>query len=268
MTLFPQAIPADLSGTLDGRLLGGRGAFGWSEEGVELRLPRAGTAAEPEGARIPFAEVEGLEGEARRVTITTSGRGTVVIEGDERVGATGAEIARRLFRLPELTRALRALGSQRGSNPEGAGHAAYFAPLLAARREAAALQEQGAVATAVAEPLRAERLRRAIAEGRMGLALRSPEGAPRRAMAARIDEACEPLDAALETLAAAETVLAAAPASSRAAAWRRWSGAVAHVFEMADRCWPVVDATLSLRFDPPEPPRRSWWRRSRGGGSP
>ncbi|HEY0997487.1 MAG TPA: hypothetical protein VGD77_15940, partial [Gemmatimonadaceae bacterium] len=74
------------------------------------------------------------------------------------------------------------------------------------------------------------------------------------------------LDAALETLAAAEGALRGAPPLARAGAWRRWSGALGHVFEMADRCWPAVDATLGEPLAGHAPATAPWWRRSRGTG--
>ncbi|HEY0997729.1 MAG TPA: hypothetical protein VGD77_17200, partial [Gemmatimonadaceae bacterium] len=168
MTLFPQAIPADLSGTLDGRLLGGRGAVACTEEGVELRLPRTALgagAAEPEQARLAWREIDGVIAGAQRMEIVAGARGGVVAEGDDRVGATAREVEAHLFRIPELTRALRALGSQRASHPDGAAHAAYFAPLLAARRDAAMRMAGGDTDGAVLA-LAADALRKALRNGR------------------------------------------------------------------------------------------------------
>lgn len=273
MTLFPQAIPADLSGTLDGRLLGGRGAVAWSEDGIELRLPRIGVGRgaptmDPEQARLDWRDIDGVIAGVQRLEIAAGARGRVIAEGDDRVGATAREVEARLFRIPELTRALRALGSQRGSHADGAAHAAYFAPLLAARREAAMRMDAGDAAGAL-DPLAAGALRKALRTGRAALAEVSPDGAPRRAMLARLAEACEPLEASIEALAVAETDLRRADVLARAAAWRRWSAALARVFEMADRCWPAVDATLGERLDPHRPATSPWWRRGpwRGPGT-
>lgn len=267
MTLFPQAIPADLSGALDGRLLGGRGAVACTEEGIELRLPRVGPggATEPEQARLAWREVEGVVAGVQRMEVAAGARGHFVAEGDERVGATAREAEARLYRIPEVTRALRALGSRRASHADGAAHAAYFAPLLAARRDAAMRMEAGD-SEGAARALAADALRKALRTGRAALAESTADGAPRRAMLARLVEACEPLDAALETLALAEGELRGAEPLARAAAWRRWSGALSHLFEMADRCWPAVDATLAARLEAPASPKAPWWRRSRGMG--
>ncbi|MHB0948598.1 MAG: hypothetical protein ACYC3Q_06850 [Gemmatimonadaceae bacterium] len=271
MTFFPQAIPADLSGTLDGRLLGGRGAVAWSEEGIELRLPRIGVGTDapsrdPEPAHLDWRDIDGVIAGEHRLEIAVGARGHVIAEGDDRVGLTAREVEARLFRIPELTRALRALGSQRGSHADRAAHATYFAPLLAARREAAMRMDVGDTDGAL-HPLGADALRTALRRGRAALAESSPDGAPRRAMLARLGEACEPLEASLEALAVAEGELRRAGALVRATAWRRWSGALARVFEMADRCWPAVDATLGERLDAHRPARSAWWRRGPGRGA-
>lgn len=277
MTLFPQAIPADLSGALDGRLLGGRGAVACTEEGIELRLRRVAlggaagageagaVAAEPEQARLTWREIDGVVAGERRLAVAAGARGHFVAEGDERVGATAREAEARLYRIPEVTRALRALGSRRASHADGAAHAAYFAPLLAARREAAMRMEAGDTDGAT-RALAADALRKALRVGRAALAESTADGAPRRAMLARLADACEPLDAAIETLAMAEGELRRAEPLARAAAWRRWSGALSHLFEMADRCWPAVDATLGDRLEAHAAPKASWWRRSLGLG--
>jgi hypothetical protein len=177
------------------------------------------------------------------------------------VVTTDAEaVARQLddwaFQLPELTRSLRVFGSRRAAGGERrAEHDAFFAPLLAARGEAArASTAEGRRSALDARKLRNDirlRLRAYAAE-------RFPTDAPeRRALEAELDECASPLTARLADLAAAEERLSASTDAQRLLHWREWARALAALFESADRCWPEIGATLS--DDRRESPSR--WRR-------
>jgi hypothetical protein len=155
--------------------------------------------------------------------------------------------------LPELTLALRTLGSRRGRRGEGNEQERFFAPLLEARRAAArAADIESAVMSFDAARLGTsfDKTIRALA------ADRATSGRPpaRRALEARLQERVEPLRQALSELGERADELMRADDASRTAAWRRWAEQLRNVFACADRCWPGIDAALATT--PPPPTRR------------
>jgi hypothetical protein len=155
--------------------------------------------------------------------------------------------------LPELTLALRTLGSRRGRSGEGNEQERFFAPLLEARRAAA---RAGDVEMAVTS-FDAARLNTSFDKTIRALAAdRATSGRPaaRRALEARLQERLEPLRRALTELAERADDLLRADDDTRPDAWRRWIDQLRAVFASADRCWPGLDAALG----PAGAPRRSW----------
>jgi len=139
--------------------------------------------------------------------------------------------------LPELTLSLRSLGSSRGRAHEE--QAAFFAPLLDARRRAAdASSAQEAVAA-----FNVARLGSALDQMvREMAAARFPDRPPaRRAFEAALADALQPLYAALRALR--DRTPAGAEAQQEGA-WSSWVGALRATFETADRTWFAVDAIL------------------------
>ena len=140
--------------------------------------------------------------------------------------------------LPEFTRPLRALGSARWlRDPD---HARFFAPLLAARRNAARVRSaEGHVAA-----FQADRLRRALTDAVEQMALaRHPRSAPdRRAFAARVTDAGSAVWSALDTMELRAVAVGKASASARHAAWREWVDALQQLFLAADAWWPAIIA--------------------------
>jgi hypothetical protein len=158
--------------------------------------------------------------------------------------------------LPELTLALRTLGSRRRRRGEGTEHERFFAPLLEARRAAARAGDlEAAVGAFDAARLAGsfDKTLRALAADRAA----SGRAPVRRALEARLQERLEPLRTALEKLREAADELLAAGDAARPDAWNRWATQLRAVFECADRCWPEFDAALGT----PARPQRSWWRR-------
>jgi hypothetical protein len=165
-------------------------------------------------------------------------------------------VARPPEPLPELTLALRTLGSRRRRRGEGNEQERFFAPLLEARRAAARAADIEAAVTAF-DP---DRLKAAFEKTVRAMAAASaPSGRPpaRRALEARLQEHLEPLRRALAALGEAADALLIADDEVRPDAWRRWADELRTVFAAADRCWPHVDATL----DTPSSARRGWLRR-------
>jgi hypothetical protein len=158
--------------------------------------------------------------------------------------------------LPELTLALRALGSRRRRRGEGDEQERFFAPLLEARRAAARAVD---VETAVAS-FDADRLHAAFDKAIRALAAdRAASGRPalRRALEARLQERLEPLRRALSELGERADELLGAGENERGEAWQRWAYQVRAVFACADRCWPSLDAALETTGAP----RRRWLAR-------
>jgi hypothetical protein len=151
--------------------------------------------------------------------------------------------------LPELTLALRTLGSRRGRRGGVVEQERFFGPLLEARRAAARASD---VETAVSsfDALRLtsslDKIIRAIA------ADRAPPGRPpaRRALEARLQERVEPLREALAELGERAADLLASDEESRREAWRRWAEQLRVVFACADRVWPSLDAALATTSVP------------------
>jgi hypothetical protein len=151
--------------------------------------------------------------------------------------------------LPELTLALRTLGSRRRRRGEGPEHERFFAPLLEARRAAARAGDLEAAVRSF-DPARLttslDKTIRAIA------ADRAPPGRPpaRRALEARLLERVEPLRQSLAELGERADALMQADDAARSDAWRLWAGQLRIVFERADHCWPGLSAALSTTTAP------------------
>jgi hypothetical protein len=165
--------------------------------------------------------------------------------------------------LPELTLALRALGSRRARRGEGNEQERFFAPLLEARRAAARAGDvEAAVSAFDAARLTAsfDKILRALAADRVA------SGRPpvRRALEARLQERIEPLRRAIVELGDRADALLIADAESRPESWRSWADQLRRVFACADRCWPGVDAAL----DATGAPRRGWFARLFRRGRP
>ena len=143
--------------------------------------------------------------------------------------------------LPELTRALRALGSARRS--AGSLHTMFFEPLLEARRAAQsattprarlrafdAVQLQGGLERCV---------ERIVAEWPD---TREPA---RRAIRAQVAERVREYADALSRLADRANDLLAAEDTARLGAWRAWTVQLSVVFQAADRAWLGIESVVS-----------------------
>lgn len=147
--------------------------------------------------------------------------------------------------LPEVTRALRALGSRRGArgtrrNPTDK-EGRFFAPLIAARRASMETRDAGGVIAAFG----AKRLAQEIAATTLDFAAELAAGHParRRALEAELSDAGDQLSAALNEL---EQLAALAVSDvDDLGRWRAWAASVQHVFEAADRAWVSIEAVVS-----------------------
>jgi hypothetical protein len=143
--------------------------------------------------------------------------------------------------LPELTRALRALGSSRRG---GSSQLLLFGPLLEARRRAADARSVYARVRAFSAGDLNRSLERAIE--RIVADWPDPRPAARRALRHELVERVEGYSAALRELDQWAASAVDADENDRLPAWRRWTRQLLRVFESADRAWlairPVVEA--------------------------
>jgi hypothetical protein len=149
--------------------------------------------------------------------------------------------------LPEVTRALRALGSRRGvrgsrRNP-GDREGRFFAPFISARRASMDARDAKAVIMA----FEARQLARALGATirRFSVELGAGHAARERALEAELLDAVEQLDVALGRLE--ELASLASADVDDLGRWRSWAAGVQQVFEAADRAWVTMEPALERR---------------------
>ena len=181
------------------------------------------------------------------------GDGSVIVscrDGRDLVAAIddGSELRQHLLAacrsLPEVTRALRALGSRRGvggtrRNP-GDREARFFGPFISARRASMDARDARTVISAF-DP---RELTRSLNATITVFARESAAGhaARQRALEAELSDGIEPLEAALARLQ--ELADLAARDVDDLARWRAWAAGVQQVFEAADRAWVTIAPTM------------------------
>ena len=240
-----EAFPVLVRGVVRGRPLDGEGLFRATREGFELRTS-AGALA------VPCAALEGVEVRGEDVSLFLAGGAEMQLEGGGRMIAAARELVTRSCAIPELTRALRALGAR---NTLGREQEMLFGPLLAARRRAERASE---MRTRVAA-FEAAALRDACEEALRDAATRRfPDEPPdRRALAAELHELAHRYMSALDRLEQSAAAVRAAPDAVQLRRWREWTESVAALFTAADRLWLAWAPVLAA-----EPGRRlAWWRR-------
>ena len=243
MPIFPDTpIRLQVVGRVRAHDLGGVASIAVDADGV-LVAPLDAELQASNVIRIPFDVVDGATSDdaaGGTLHLHLSAEERLVARGDPRVHELARDVLGRGRVMPELTRAVRALGARRG----GAGQEEFFKPLLEAKRFAArdwrsALDafDAGALGVALEHVLA-----RIAAE-------RESDHVPGRAAARRALEAClcdaaEPLLLALAPIALAAPAARNAPPAEALRAWRAWVRAVATMFERADGAWAEVQRVL------------------------
>ncbi len=240
-----EPLPVLVHGSVAGRQIDGEGLFRATADGFELRMAGAAFTA-------PCAALDGIVVHASEVVLVLAGGDELRLEGSGRVVATARELMQRSCTIPELTRALRALGARNVLGPE---QEALFGPLLAARRRAERATELRTRLAAFDAAALRDAWEHAL---RDAATRRFPHDAPdRRALAAELADVALPYVAALDRLERSATAVRGAPEESRLRLWREWTSAVAELFVSADRLWLSWAPILAA-----EPGRRvPWWRR-------
>jgi hypothetical protein len=149
--------------------------------------------------------------------------------------------------LPEVTRALRALGSRRGiggtrrnpSDREGR----FFAPFISARRASMDARDARGVIAAFDSKELARSLLATITVFARERAAGHP--ARQRALEAELSDGIEVLEQALERLR--ELADQASSDVDDLARWRSWASGVQQVFEAADRAWVAIEPSMERR---------------------
>lgn len=246
-------FPVAASGSWRGAAVAGDQVLELTAEDVALVAPGGERVVLPLGTLEGVAWVDG-------VLALAFAHGTLALRGEARLGAAARDVVTRACEPGELTLALRTFGSHRrgaGGGAEMQRH--YFEPLLAARKKLArAADPRGQLAALDARALVAsyEDFAHRVAARSGGLA-----PADQRALEAHLDEAIDPLLAALRALEERAGTLRTSGSERNVAAWREWARGVAEVYAAADRCWPAV-ARLLADWRPG--PRPSLWRRMMG----
>lgn len=232
--------PFSVTSTRIGRTDLGSGTVGVDDEAIIVVVQ---TTAEDRSIRIPCAVVDEIVVEGDEVAMRLRDGMRLALVADDAAGLR-KELVDRCRAIPEVTRALRALGSRRGhgsareSGPSEQRR--FFAPLLDARRLAvsAAHPEETLAAFDSAA------LERAIGLALESFALeRYGDNAPaRRALGAELFDLTEPLTNALDSLRAAADDARSSVDDLRL--WRSWSAQLRATFETADRVWLALDAAL------------------------
>jgi hypothetical protein len=149
--------------------------------------------------------------------------------------------------LPEVTRALRALGSRRetggGRRNPGDREGRFFAPFISARRASMDARDARSVISA----FDSRELLRSLSATLTVFARESAGGMPprQRALEAELADGVEQLEAALDRLG--ELAADAARDVDDLGRWRSWAAGVQRVFEAADRAWVTIEHALAER---------------------
>lgn len=143
--------------------------------------------------------------------------------------------------LPELTRALRALGSARRTS--GSVHTMFFLPLIEARRTAQTASTPRARLNAFDVAQLRAGLERCV--DRIVSEWPDAREPARRAIRAQVLERVREYERALEHLRIRSDDLLAAEDTLRLAAWRAWTVQLQVVFQTADRTWLAIEAVVS-----------------------
>lgn len=177
--------------------------------------------------QLPVGALTGCRLSAENLVLVAGTRGSVELtSGASR--ALAAALAERVCVLPELTLAMRSLGSRHGG--PAVDHDRFFGPLLRARAAAEKAGDVGARMRSFDAKALEVSLRATIEALAAERHVKSPPH--RRAMEAQITEFAEPLVEALRALQAREPHDRDAIAS-----WCGWSAGVRAVFAESDRFW-------------------------------
>lgn len=221
---------------------------------VRVRVP----TADAEFA-LPFAGLDGARLSPAHLTLYSNTGDVVELTGSPDLDDVGRYLKARAFTLPELTLALRGLGSAR-SYP-GQDHDRFFGPFLAARRAAQQASDPAGRLGAMRASALAAELERVFHE--FAVARFPTDPAERRALETTFEDLASTVRSSLVKLEAAASAAAAARDDTVFVWWRAWAAECRAFFADVDRCW--LAAAPILARTPVAPAERWWkpWRRGR-----
>jgi len=234
-------------GLVRGEEVAGPATIEFVDDGVRVAFEgRAATV-------FPVTALDGLRAAPSALTLYIDTGDVVELTDNDALPALGKRIESAVCDVPELTLALRALGSTRGS--PGAEHDRFYAPFLAARRGA----QRASDAAARLAALDAARLRGELEGVLQALAAdQHPRRAPeRRALEAKLGELAAPAFAALDRLDEAARTFAEQGDDAAFVRWREWAAACRAMFTEVDRCWAAAAPALADEQEK----RVGFWRR-------
>lgn len=191
---------------------------------------------------LAYEGIDGISANAQALSLFLHGGDVIELRAEEKsVINLKRRLSSRLYRVPEVTRGLRSLGSLRGV--PGAAHDRWFAPFLAARRSLERTTDCDQQLQLFDAQMLRDEFNRAIEEIAV---THVPEGgAARRALEAALEEEAARIFVALAALDERASALRAADVDVHLAVWRNWVDGVRSVFAAVDECWAGCGVLLS-----------------------
>jgi hypothetical protein len=227
------------------------GGDGWLEllaDEVRVRL-----ATSDVELVLPFAALDGARLSPGHLTLYAGSGDVIELSGSPDLDEVGKYLKARACALPELTLALRGLGSARAY--PGTDHDRFFNPLLAARRAAQRASDPAARLEALQASALAAELERVFHEFAVERFPTNP--AERRALETRFEDLASTVRSSLVKLDAAARAVSAAREDTAFVWWRAWAAECRALFAHVDRCWLGAAPLLSRT---PVRAARVWWK--------
>jgi hypothetical protein len=240
-----------------GREVAGPGTFDLLADAVRVQVSSADA-----DLCIALSGLDGARVSPNHLTLYPT-TGDVLELNGEGLEELGRELRGRVCTLPELTLALRGLGSARAY--PGPDHDRFFAPVLAARRSAEQATDPAGRLSAMRAPALAAEVERVLHE--FAVARYPNDPAERRALGTVFEDLSAPVRASLAELDKAARAVTAASDDTAFVWWRAWAAACRTVVSQLDRCWLTI-APILKKTPIPEATVWRWpWRRRGESGS-
>jgi hypothetical protein len=230
-----------------GAEVAGPGSIELVADEIAVKVPSAAV-----DLRVPFATLDGVKTAPHHIALYASSGDVLEVDG-QGVGDLGDQVRSRVCTLPELTLALRGLGSARGF--PGPDHDRFYAPILAARRAAEHATDPAGRMAAMRAPALAAEVDRALHE--LAVARYPDAPADRRALETVLEDLSAPIRASLVQLESAARAVAAASDDVAFVWWRAWTAQCRSLLTHVDQSWLAIAPVL--KETPLVAPRARRW---------